>query len=161
MSQDCQNIVNHLIDIVENNLPESLKKAILDHLALCPQCNRLVQSYSHAWKGLSTKEKLEPSESFWPELLAKIEASEKSQPFREKIITGFRNSLRPAAVSLILLFGVFFGYQLGTAHRPETSPSEMSSQYIEQYLQDFQDFPYGSVGDFFTKYEIPLQEEKP
>jgi hypothetical protein len=120
-----------------------------------------MKSFAHAWEGLSTKEKFELSETFWPELLAKIEASEKSQPLLEKIIAGFRNSLRPAAVSLILLFGVFIGYHLGTTPRPETSQSEMSSQYIEQYLLDFQDIPYGSVGDFFTKYEIPIQEEKP
>lgn len=159
MNQDCQNIVNNLIDIVGNCHPESQKKVILDHLALCPRCQRLVKYFSLGWEELSTAEKLSPSERFWPDLLAKIQASERPKPFREKIILGLRTSLRPAVVSLILLLGIFFGYQLGNRPRVETIQSEMS--YIEHYVQDFQDFPEGSVSDFLMRYEIPIQEEKP
>ena len=159
MNQDCQNIVNNLIDIVGNCHPESQKKVILDHLALCPRCQRLVKYFSLGWEELSTAEKLSPPERFWPELLAKIQDSEKPQLLREKIILGLRNSLRPAAVSLTLLLGVFFGYQLGNRQHMDTIHTEMV--YVEPYFQDFQDFPEGSVSDFLMKYEIPIQEEKP
>jgi hypothetical protein len=148
-----------LIDIVENNLHESYEKAILDHLAQCPQCNRLVRSFAHAWKELSSREKYKPSERFWPELLTKVEDSEKPRPLREKIITGLRNSLRPATVSLILFVGVFVGYQLG--NRPSMDATLLELSHIELFVQDFQDFPEGSVGDFMMTYEIPLEEEKP
>jgi hypothetical protein len=145
-----------LIDIVENNLHESYEKAILDHLALCPKCNRLVRSFTHAWEELSSAEKQIPSESFWPDLLEKVQASEKQVPIREKIIRGFRNSLRPVTVSLILLISVLIGYQLGNRPGMDTTLPE---PYIEQYVQDFQDFPEGSVSDFFMKYEFSLEEE--
>lgn len=159
MSRDCRKIAENLIGIIENNIPESQKKGIQDHLTACPRCNRLIQSFAHEWKDLATAEKLTPSDRFWPELSAKIQDYEKPLSLWDKIFAGLRNSLRPAAVSLILLFGVFFGYQLGKEPRAETSRSEML--YVEHYLQDFQDFPDGSVSDFFTKYEIPVQEEKP
>lgn len=159
MNRDCRKIAENLIDIVENNIPESLKKRIQEHLATCSRCNRLVKSFTRAWQELATSEKLTPSDRFWPELLAKIKDHEKPMPLRDKILAGLRNSLRPATVSLILLFGVFFGYQLGNVPRTETSRPEVLT--VEHYLQDFQDFPDGSVSDFFTKYEISIQEEKP
>ncbi len=169
MNWDCKKVANNLIDIIENNIPESQKKAIQDHLAICPQCNLLVKRFAHAWEELSTAEKWTPSERFWPALFAKIQAYEKPQPMWDKIFTGFRNSLRPATVSLILLLGIFFGYYLGNMPQGSMNKSESDSidttrsemAYVDQYLQDFQDFPDGSVSDFFTKYEIPIQEEKP
>ena len=57
MDQDCQFIAKNLIDIVENNLPESQKKMIQDHLTVCRRCNRLVKSLSDVWEELSTAEK--------------------------------------------------------------------------------------------------------
>ena len=158
MDQDCQFIANSLIDIVENSLPDSRKKMVVAHLAACPRCNRLVQSLSHVWEEHPSAGKQSPSESFWSDLLARIQAYEKPLPLREKIISGLKNSLRPVAVSVILLLGVLIGYQLGNRPGMDTILSE---PYIEHYVQDFQDFPEGSVSDFFMTYEFSLEDEKP
>jgi hypothetical protein len=159
MNQDCQNIANNLIDIVENSLCESLEKAILDHLADCPRCKDRVKDFSLAWKGLSTAEKFIPSESFWPELLAKIHAYERPQSLQEKMMRVLKHSLRPAVASLILIAGIFLGYQLGNF--PHMQSSQSAKTQIGLYTQEFQDFPEGSVSDFFTRYEIPIQEDTP
>lgn len=158
MNWDCQKVTNNLIDTIENNIPGSKKKAIQDHLESCPQCYGLVKRFSHLWQELPKMEKLIPSDRFWPELFAKIQDYEKPQPLWDKVITGLRNSLRPAAVSLILLLGIFFGYHLGNMPR-HSNLSEVLP--VEQYITEFQDFPIGSVGDFLTKYEIQVQEERP
>jgi hypothetical protein len=159
MKQDCRKVVNKLIDIVEDNIPESSKKTIQNHIASCPRCTRLVQRFALVWKELSSAEKLIPSERFWPGLVAKIDAQEKSLSLREKILAGLRHSLRPAAVSLIFLLGGFFGYYLGNLPHMETPSSELL--FVEQYVQDFQDFPEGSVSDFYMQYETQNLQEAP
>jgi hypothetical protein len=159
MSQDCQKIAENLIDIIENRIPESEQKGIQAHLDACPRCSRLVQSFARVWTELPTAEKLTPSDRFWPVLYAKIQDLEKPLSLGDRILAGLRNSLQPAVLGLILLFGIYFGNQLGNRPSIETTLSEMS--HIEQYLQDFEDIPDGSVSDFFTKYEIPIKEEKP
>jgi hypothetical protein len=159
MKRDCQEVVSNLIDIVENNIPESQKKTIKNHVASCPQCTRLVKRFACIWKEFSGAERSMPSEKFWPELLVKIEHYEKPLTLREKIIAGLIRSLRPATVSLIFLLGIFFGYQLGNIPHMETPRSEMSP--MEQYVQDFQDFPDGSVSDFYMQYKTPKQQEVP
>jgi hypothetical protein len=159
MNWDCQEVANHLIDIIEENMPASQKKAILDHTAVCPRCDRLLKDFSRVWQDISTAEKRTPSEGFWPGLLAKIEARERPRPFREKMIAGLRISFRAAAVSLILAFGIYFGYYLGNTPSMETAQSDVPS--FEQYIRDFQDFPEGSVSDFYTQYEVQNQQEVP
>lgn len=169
MNADCRKVEENLIDFVEKKLPESQQKVIQKHLEDCPQCYGLVKRFAHLWQELPEEERFIPSDRFWLELFAKIQAYEKPQPLGDKFFTGFRNSLRPAALSLILLLGVFFGYHLGNMPQGSIKKSESDSMdttqsemaYVDQYFQDFQDFPDGSVSDFFTKYEIPIQEEKP
>jgi hypothetical protein len=159
MNCDCREVVNNLIDIAEDNLPESQRDSIQNHIASCPQCTRLVQRFALVWEELSSAKKLTPTESFWPGLWARVEEYEKSPPLWEKIILDLKNSLRPAAASLILLLGGLFGYHLGNFPHTEIPSSEVL--YVEQYVQDFQDFPEGSVSDFYMQYEIENQPEAP
>lgn len=158
MNADCRKVEENVIDFVEKKLPESQQKIIQKHLEDCPQCYGLVKRFADIWQGFPEQKRLIPSDKFWPELFAKIQAYEKPQPLWDKVLTGLRSSLRPAAVSLILLLGIFFGYHLG--NMPGYSNlSEVNA--VEQYITEFQDFPIGSVGDFFTTYEIQIQEERP
>jgi hypothetical protein len=157
MDQNCHNIKNSLIDIVENNLSKSLKKTILDHLALCPRCKEQIEDFSDLWKELSTAEKSFPSDSFWPELLAKIQAYERPKSFQEKMLMVLKKSLQPAVVGMGLIAGIFLGYHLGNFPQVKSSQSEITD--IGLFTQDFLDFPEGSAGDFFLKYEIPIEAE--
>ena len=159
MISECRKVAGALIDIAENNLEEAQKKSVQDHLAACPRCNRLVHNFAWEWERLSAAEKRAPSKRFWPGLIAKIQAREEPKPVREKIIAGLKHSFRPIAVSLILLFGVFFGYQLGNAPRPESAQSQFP--YVEPLFGEFQDFPEGSVSDFYMQYDIQRQQEDP
>jgi hypothetical protein len=159
METDCRRTTNHLIDIVEDHIPEFQKKDILDHIGACPRCARLVEDFARLWQDTAAAGKHKPSERFWPELAAKIEALEKPQPFRKKIIAGLRLSLRPAAAVVILAFGIYAGYQLGNMPPAGTVPTEMS--YFEPYTQDLLDFPEGSLSDFYTQYEIQNQQKTP
>lgn len=159
MKLDCQYITNHLIDIVENIIPESQEKVIQEHITDCPVCDSLVKGFTHAWEQISPKEILVPSERFWPELVARIQALEKPVPFREKIALGLKQSLRPVAVSLIVLIAGFFGYKLGDM--PDMEAAQVQMSYFENYVQDFQDFPEGSVSDFYMRYVNQEQKEVP
>lgn len=158
MKSDCRRIADHLIDIVEGKIPAHQIKAIQDHLASCPRCERLVRDFSRVWQNPYTAGKRIPSERFWPELIAKIEAQERPQPLVEKIIAGLKSSFRPAAASLILALAIYSGYQLGNTPM-ETTPTEVS--YFDPYIEDLQDFPEGSVSDFYALYKIQDQQEEP
>lgn len=158
MNADCKKVEENVIDFIERKLPEPQQKIIRKHIEGCPQCYGLVKRFADIWQEFPEQKRSIPSDKFWPELFAKIQAYENPQPLWDKVITGLRSSLRPAAVSLILLLGVFFGYHLGNMPG-HSNLSEVTP--VEQYITEFQDFPIGSVGDFFTTYEIQIQEERP
>ncbi|MBN1223913.1 MAG: hypothetical protein JXB23_11755 [Candidatus Aminicenantes bacterium] len=149
-----------MIDFVEKSLPEVLQIEIEEHLRECAKCNRLVRQFSPIWKDFASRERKAPSTSLWPALIEKIQAEKKPQLLRNKILAGVKNSLRPAVATLILLAGMFFGYHLGNV--PDDAGELVSGQgYFSEYLETFEDFPPGSVGDFYLKYTIQERKDMP
>lgn len=169
MNTECRKVEENLIDFVEKRVSESLQIAIEEHCESCPHCDRLVKRFALIWQEFTKRERLTPSASFWSDLYDKIHASEKPQLLWDKIFIGFKNSLRPAAIILVLFFGVFFGYHLGNVpegfgeiSEPKDIDQKISEEmFVDQYIQDFQDFPLGSVDDFYMRYEIQKQDEEP
>ena len=120
----------------------------------------IVRHFSEIWRNVSTGERRTPSPFFWPELVRRIRSDEKPQRFREKIILGFKRSLRPAFVSLLLLVGAYLGFHLG--YVPEdTGKFIHGEEYFAEYFEEFDDFPLGSAGDFYLMYSNTKQGEIP
>lgn len=169
MSTSCRKVEENLIDLVENKVPESLRNEIIGHLDDCPRCQHLVEHFDRIWADFSPRPKTRPSPSFWPGLLEKIQRNEPHRRPMNRLLWGLKSSLRPIAAALILLSGISFGYYLGnTPPVPETS-SEITDMdttavveiFIDPYLLDFQDFPLGSVADFYLSPGIQQQDKKP
>jgi predicted anti-sigma-YlaC factor YlaD len=157
MRSECKKVEKNLIDLIESKLPEVLKVEIEDHLRSCLKCARLFRQFSLSWEAIAKKERKSPSASFWPALVERIQAAERPQLVRYRILAGVKNSLRPAIITLILLAGVFFGYYLGQVPQGVEEPA-FGKEYFEEYFEAFEDFPPGSGGDFYLNI-IREQEE--
>jgi hypothetical protein len=160
MNSGCKKVEESLIDFVEGKVPDILKAEIEEHIQSCEKCDRLVREFTAIWQSISTRESKAPSLSFWPVLVQRIQTDEKPKRVWEHIILGLKHSLRPAALSLLLLLGAFLGYHLG--HIPEDTGKLISGEeYFVEYLEGFQDFPLGSAGDFYLSYSTTEQGELP
>jgi len=160
MNSGCRRLEKSLVDFVEGTLPEILRAEIEEHIQNCEKCGLLVKEFFPIWQNMSTGERKVPSSSFWPGLVERIQTGEEPQKVWQQIISGFRRSLWPAAVTVLLLVGAYFGYQLGNIPE-DTETSFSAEEYFVEYLEDFQDFPLGSVGDFYLKYSATQQGEAP
>jgi len=160
MNSRCNEVEESLIEFVEGKLPDILKAEILEHIQSCAKCDRIVREFSLIWQDASVRVRRGPSVSFWPNLVEKIQTDEKPRQLWEQIIVGFKRSLQPAAVSLFLLVGALLGYRLG--YVPEDTGKLISGEeYFVEYLEEFQDFPLGSAGDFYLTYSTTEQGEIP
>lgn len=159
---DCKIIEKNLIDIIEKKAPENILKEIQIHLKSCPKCTLLLERFSQIWKGFDQTKRIEPSVSFWPVLHQKIKAYEEHKFHPGEIFFGLKRWLRPAVVTIILLMACFFGYQLGNFSQnygqiqslEEAGEVALEELYTTQYLSSFEDFPEGSISDFYICYEI-------
>jgi len=159
---DCKIIEKNLIDIIEERVAERTLKNIQIHLKSCPKCTLLVERFSQIWKGFDQTKRIEPSVSFWPVLHQKIRAYEEQKFHLGEIFFGLKLWLRPAVATVILLMGCFFGYQLGNVSQnydqiqslEETGEVALEELFFAQYLSSFEDFPEGSISDFYMSCEI-------
>jgi hypothetical protein len=169
MKAGCRKVEENLIDFVENGLSEPLRDEIERHLSNCARCKRLVERFTLIWPDFSKRQSMAPSPSFWPGLLDKIQTREKFHRRGRKLLWGLKVSFRPAAVVLIFLLGIYFGYYLGNIPQAAASLSESWDMdtaaaediIVDPYFQDFQDFPMGSVADFYVTPRIQPQDKKP
>lgn len=153
----CRLIEEHLVDLIENRVSAELQKDIQSHLDECFRCKRLIKEFSELWSELSSHKRQEPSTSLWPVLEKTIKEYE-HHPFRSrKIYTGFTGLLRPVAVSLVFLIGIFSGFQLGNipdraelgSKSGKSTPDISGEIYAALYLEDLADVPLGSTADFY------------
>jgi hypothetical protein len=160
MNARCKKVEENLIDFVEGKLPDILHNEFQEHIQSCRECDSLVSEFTAIWQTIPTRERKTLSRSFWPVLVQRIQTDEKPLRFREHVALGLKHSLRPAAMALLLLIGAFLGYHLGYA--PEDSGKLISGdEYFVDYLEEFQDFPLGSAGDFYLSYSTTEQGETP
>ena len=169
MNGSCRKVEENLIDFVEKKVSEPLRREIERHLEECPDCMHLAKRFTQVWPDFSKRQPMVPSPSFLPGLLNKIQTHENFHRPQKKLLWGLKASLRPAAVVLILLLGIYFGYYLGNIPQtgeplPETWNMDTAAAeeiLIDPYFQDFQDFPAGSVAGFYVSPGFQPQDKKP
>jgi hypothetical protein len=169
MNKACRLFEENLIDFMELEVPESLKKVIEDHLENCPSCARLAERFWLGWDDLAKRERLKPPVSLWPGLYAKISLYDKAKRPSRGISAGIWNFLRPGVITLLFLSAILFGFYLGDMPAssperalPEKAHHEMFEEiYVADYLKDFQDFPVGSMSDLYIGYKIQSPDEQP
>ena len=159
MDKICRAVKKKMVDYIEGKISAVEIQTIEEHRKKCHECDFLIKRFSDIWSEIHKIDILEPSDSFWPGLQAKIRAVESPQFIQDKIFSGLKMMLRPAALVLILLAGIFFGYQMGNItedfrdiYKGETFDTEISGEiYIGRYLQDFQEIPTGSPAEFYLQ----------
>ena len=168
-SKSCKLINEHLVDFIEHRASEELQKNLQSHIEECPQCKQRITEFSELWNKIGPLPRKESSLSLWPYLEQAIREYE-AHPFRfSEIYRGFIRTLRPAAVSLIIILGIFFGLQIGNI--PDNSeleslqsnlrPGIFPEIYFSQYLEDFKDIPLDSTAAFYLGDKKPDNDKMP
>lgn len=152
----CAFIRSHLISVAEGGLSGAALSRVKDHLASCTKCVSLVQRFSEAWENPALLPDTRPSPAFLPGLIERIEAGEKSQPGRRSVLAIAWRALKPAAIAVVLLGGIFAGHEMG--QRGETV-SPPPAPFSGQWLDSFENIPPGSIADFYVKRQNPMKED--
>ena len=164
----CKIVENNLIAIVEKQIPDGLLGDIQTHLESCERCALLLQNFTQAWHSLAQREKVEPFPAFSSNLMKRIEAYEQHGTGLKSTLFTSRRFLHPAAVTVLLLAGILAGYEMGNISDKEGraapaasfTESAFDESFISAYLKNFEDFPKGSMADFYLSHQIPEREEK-
>ncbi len=152
----CSFIRSHLIALAEKDFSGEAFSCVQDHLGSCPECASLVRQFSKVWGDPAPLEDAQPSPSFYPGIIERIEAEDKSQPGKWGMLAVAWRILRPAAVAAIFLAGIFAGHELGK--RDGTIPP-YEAAFAGQLLESFESIPPGSVADFYVNRQDSAKED--
>jgi len=161
MTEACRAVEKNLVDIVEGKVCGDRLQYIEEHLKSCPGCSLLVGKFRHVWQELGRPHRIEPSLSFRSGLEQKIKAYDEKKFCSGPIFVGAQRRFRPAVAVLALLAGVFAGYEMGNVSRAyleipaqERAAVSPEGMFTFQYLNSFEDFPKGSIADFYLNQEL-------
>jgi hypothetical protein len=153
----CSFIRSRLISIAEKDAEGAAFPDLQGHLDSCPECASLVRQFSIAWENPAPSEDAQPSPAFFPLLIERIEAEERSSRTGRPValVLAWR-ILRPAAVAAIFLGGIFAGHEL--VKRDETAPSSEVA-FAGPLVESFESIPPGSVADFYVTRHDSKKED--
>lgn len=149
-------VERNLIAIAENHLEKEMSRKIQMHLELCERCALLCQSFTRAWQNLAPQEERTLSPSFFSNLMKTVAAYDEKPSRWKYMFVPVLRFLRPAVMTLLLLAGIFAGYELGNISQDGTRPDD---SFAGRLLGSFEDIPKGSVADFYVGRQI-LEKEK-
>ena len=152
----CSFIRSHLITLAEKDFSGEAFSHVQDHLDSCPDCASLVRQFSKAWGDPAPPADAQPSPSFYPRIIARIEAEEKSPPGKRGRLAVAWRILRPVAVAAIFLGGIFAGHELGKGDKTIPLPE---AAFAGQMLESFESIPPGSVADFYVNRQDSAKED--
>ncbi len=152
----CAFVRSKLINIAEKEIEGAKLLDIQNHLDSCPECALIVQQFVKAWKSAAPQEEILPSAIFLPNLIKRIEAYEEQRSARKGILWAVQKILRPAALAALFLAGIFDGTEMGKEKKIAPASEE---SFTDQYLGGFEDFPPGSVADFYITYQNSRKED--
>ncbi|MDH4258575.1 MAG: zf-HC2 domain-containing protein [Candidatus Aminicenantes bacterium] len=166
MVMDCIAVEKSLVAIAENSIPERRLKELRLHLESCSNCSLLVKRFTKIWQKIGRGEQIEPSSSFWIELQQKMSAREERKFWLADVFIGARRLFRPAALVFTLIAGIFAGYQIGNVPQDSGTAriegkvrgANLEEPISAPYFESFEDYPKGSVTDFYLSSIIEKKE---
>lgn len=160
---NCEFVRKNLIDIIEGKLPADTQKEVEAHLESCSRCTGLARRFAQVWQVWQDPMPVKPSPAFWLQLQRRIRDAEQSKFDILSFPLGWRRWLRPVAVAATLVIAVLIGHHLGNFPvdngtdwlRLQTGQevqqrSSLSLGLFDYYLSGLDDFPTGSVGEFYV-----------
>lgn len=148
----CQKIKRKLCAYLDNELNESQKAKIQQHLCHCSDCareERLLTGTSNAlkiWRDIDVESNF--SATFW----RKVAAQEASQPLHPSFLTRLIQIPFTVAIATVLLFGLLLGGIVGSYLLLQNDEAQVKQEYIASFaLDSFKALPPDSIGGvYFT-----------
>jgi len=152
----CVFIRSHLISVIEDHAAGTSAPDIREHVVSCRECASLVKQFAQGWDSPAAPEDIQPKQSFFPDLIRRIEADEGLGSGAKTIRALAWRILRPTAAAALFLGGILAGNEMGKTGKPLTPPEDTIADRI---VATFEDIPKGSVADFYINRQNSAQKD--
>lgn len=148
----CKKVKRKLYAYLDNELNESQKVKIQQHLCHCSDCAREAQLLTGTSSALKIWRDIEPSDNFSATFWRKVAAQEARQPLHPSFLTRLIHIPFTVAITTVLLFGLLLGGIVGSYLLPQNGEAKVKQEYVASFaLDSFRVLPPDSIGGvYFT-----------
>ena len=146
----CKDVKRKLYAYLDNELSESQKAKIQQHLRYCSDCAREVQLLTETSSALKIWRDIEPSDDFGATFWRKVAAQEASQALHPSFVTRLIRIPFTIAVAIVLVIGLLLGGVVGSYLLPQNGDAQVKEEYIASFaLDSFNALPPDSIGGIY------------
>ncbi len=148
---NCHDIEANLLEIVEHSLAGKLPDEISDHLAGCPACRELVETYQPLLAQLNQKDQTDLPDSVWRSVQQRInEYEERKRPFLSPLLRWHKAiglSLRSLSLAAAVAVGIYLGSGFGNGS------DALAEEIVAEYSSLLGDLPSGSLSESYFELD--------
>lgn len=148
----CKEVKRRLYAYLDNELNESQRAKIQQHLRQCSNCAREAQLLTRTSRALKIWRDVEPSDNFSATFWRKVAAQETTQPLHPGFLTRLIHIPLAVAIAAVLIIGILLGGIVGSYLLPQNGAAQVKQEYIASFaLDSFRSLPPDSIGGvYFT-----------
>lgn len=148
----CKKVKRKLYAYLDNELNESQKAKIQQHLCHCIDCAREARLLTGTLSALKIWRDIEPSDNFSATFWRKVVAQEASQPLHPGFLKRLIHIPFPVAIATVLVIGLLLGGIVGSYLLPQNGEAQIKQEYVDSFaLDSFKALPPDSIGGvYFT-----------
>ena len=149
----CSEIQKKISPYIDNEMTDTQKKEIENHLNICENCQRVYQTMLQSWELLDVLPKPEPASFLYTHIRARLSEKTglKSRGWMERILVPLSAT---AAVIVGIVIGSIVGANGGISNPVSTVENGVSGSID---LSTFDDMPESSLGQIYYEF-TGLQE---
>ena len=144
----CSKIRRKLSRFIDNEMTDSQKKEIENHLTVCENCQRVYQTLLQSWELLNVLPSPEPTPFLYTRIRARLseQAGTKSREWMERILV-------PLSATAAVIIGIVIGSIVGAnGHVPDSVSVAETGVTGSIDLGAFDDMPESSLGQIYYEF---------
>ncbi len=134
MTMDCSAARSHMLDLVEDNLPESLHSSVSEHVTACQECTRIREEFAALERVFEERKTHSPDPFARTRILQHIENAfghGSARPSGRWI-----SALRPAGIVMAMACGILLGIYQARQPSPGAAAAAQDREKIESLRND-------------------------
>ena len=156
----CKKVKQKLVAYLDGELNKQQRLLIEKHLSQCAECRKEAGLLKKTGRLLKNQECVIPSADFEARLRERIQGTEEKQRLPQVIFERLTHLLLPAVVAAALIVGVVVGNLVEKIVPSQTVPLQEEAYTLSIGLDNFQDFPPGSLPEVYFSLTDTQEVEK-
>jgi predicted anti-sigma-YlaC factor YlaD len=132
-NMNCKTVQNKMTAYRAEVLEKEVMSEITGHIEGCAACQKIYAELNETLNLIDKRKRLDENPYLYTRIKQRLESEKILKPK-----SAFKRILQPAFLSLLILFSVYFGIQLGLSYQIDSVENELTETSTSYYFNDME-----------------------